>query len=108
MAATAHVIGCTELNEQAVVATNNFPGIYRGKSCGHLGFGSSQSVGTPRSRWSGSKSQGNLGQVACGCQGISGAKQEIDSIKNQKDTAKNRRKQGRSDERSSVGVVFTN
>jgi putative nucleotidyltransferase with HDIG domain len=42
------------------------------------------------SRWSGSKSQGNLEYRACGCQGISGAKQETDSIK----TKKARRKPG--------------
>src|SRR5580700_10022024 len=53
-------------------------------------FGSCQSGGTPRSRWSGSKSQGNLEYRACGCQGISGAKQETDSIK----TKKTRRKPG--------------
>ena len=37
--AAAEIVDGTELNEQAVVATDNFPGIYRGKSCGHLGLG---------------------------------------------------------------------
>ena len=60
MAPAAELIAGTELNEQAVVATNDFSGIYRGESRGHLDFGSCQSTGTPRSRWSGSNIQGNL------------------------------------------------
>src|SRR5437016_617045 len=94
MTPAAHVIGCTELNEQAVVATDNFPGIYRGKSCSHLGFGSSQSVGTPGASGQAPKSQGNLGHMACGCQGISG-ENEKRSPRKPKIAAKNRRKQGR-------------
>jgi hypothetical protein len=35
-ATAAETIGCSELNQQATVATDNFPGIYRGKSCSHL------------------------------------------------------------------------
>src|SRR5512135_3933544 len=35
MTASAIVIGCAELNQQAVIATNDFPRIYRGKSRSH-------------------------------------------------------------------------
>jgi hypothetical protein len=39
VATPAKVIGCAKLNEKAVVATNDLPGINRGKSGGHLQVG---------------------------------------------------------------------
>ncbi|HXZ31781.1 MAG TPA: hypothetical protein VEH30_05830 [Terriglobales bacterium] len=39
MAAPAKVITCSELNQQAVITTNNFPGINRGKRSGHQALG---------------------------------------------------------------------
>ena len=42
VAAAAKIVGGTELNEQAVVATYDFPGINRGESCGHLGLGAAR------------------------------------------------------------------
>jgi hypothetical protein len=35
VAASAIIVGCTELDQQAVIATNDFPGIYWGKSRSH-------------------------------------------------------------------------
>src|SRR5215472_16531455 len=98
MAAPAEIIAGTELNELAVVATNDFPGVDRGKSRGHLGFGSCQSGGTPRSRWSGSKLKGNLKDTGCGSQGISGVKHARSSHKNQNQSAKTGRKRVRNHE----------
>src|SRR5215467_4469504 len=39
VAATAKVVNGTELNEKAAIATNDFPGIYRGKGRSHVGVG---------------------------------------------------------------------
>ncbi len=39
VAAPAKIIGCAKLNEKAVVAPNDLPGIDRGKSSGHLQVG---------------------------------------------------------------------
>jgi len=38
MAAATKIIGGAKLNQQAVIAADNLPGIYRGKSCSHLGW----------------------------------------------------------------------
>jgi len=39
MAAAAKIVDGTELNQQATVTTDDFPGIYWGKSRGHSGVG---------------------------------------------------------------------
>jgi hypothetical protein len=38
MATATKIIGGAKLNQQAVIAADNFPGIYRGKRCSHLGW----------------------------------------------------------------------
>jgi hypothetical protein len=38
MTAAAEIVSCTELNQQAMIAADNFPGVYRGKCCGHVGW----------------------------------------------------------------------
>src|SRR5438270_13227335 len=48
-AASAKVIGCTELNEQATVASDNFPGVDRGESCSHQVLGVAR-AGIPESQ----------------------------------------------------------
>jgi len=50
MTAAAKIVSCPELNEQAVVATYDFPGIYRGESRGHLGLGAARAEALRRSR----------------------------------------------------------
>ena len=39
VASPAKVIGCAKLNQKAMVAPDNLPGIYRGKISGHLQVG---------------------------------------------------------------------
>jgi len=39
VAAATEIVSCAELNEKTTVASNDFPGIYRGKGCGHLRLG---------------------------------------------------------------------
>ena len=94
MTAAAQIIGCTELNEQAVVATDNFPGIYRGKSCGHLGFGSSQSVGTPGASGQAPNLKVIWGTWPVDVKGFLG-KTRNEVHESRRYAAKNRRKQGR-------------
>ena len=47
VAPPAKVVGSTELNQQAMIATDNFPGIYRGKCGGHLGVGVARAGASP-------------------------------------------------------------
>jgi hypothetical protein len=42
VAAPAEIVGGTELNEQTAVTSDDFPGIDRRESRGHLGFGSAR------------------------------------------------------------------
>ena len=39
MAAAAQIVDGTELNQQAAITTDNFPGIYWGKRCSHQVLG---------------------------------------------------------------------
>jgi len=73
VATSAIVIGGAKLNQQAVIASNDFPRIYRGKSRGH------RVVGVPERALltnTGTKLLGdrsgavpNLRSSPCGCQG---------------------------------------
>jgi len=73
VATSAIVIGGAKLNQQAVIASNDFPRIYRGKSRGH------RVVGGPERAFltnTGTNVGGtvpsavpNLRSSACGCQG---------------------------------------
>ena len=78
-APAAKVICCAELNQQAMIASNDFPRINRGKSRGHLDCGSCQSGGyslLPKFRQL-LGLQRNLREDACGCQGKSPRKNKI-------------------------------
>src|ERR1700680_3676917 len=72
--ASAIIIGCTELDQQAVIASYDFPRIYRGKSRGHRVVGVPERA-TPRSltagtNWGiGSDCRVNLRHPPCGSQG---------------------------------------
>jgi len=73
MAAAAIIVEGSELNQQAVIATDDFPGIYWGKSRGH------RVVGVPEpallteqpnlKKGRGFGCRLNLRYDACGCQG---------------------------------------
>ncbi len=76
VAPPAKIVGSTELNQQAMIAADNFPGIYRGKCSGHLGVGVARAGASPGTKTSSSKPLRNLRYHACGCQGKSAMKRE--------------------------------
>jgi hypothetical protein len=52
VAASAIIVGCTELDQQAVIATDDFPRIYRGKSRSHRVVGvPERALLTARLKW---------------------------------------------------------
>src|SRR5579863_4049329 len=76
VATSAIVIGGAKLNQQAVIASNDFPRIYRGKSRGHRVVGGPERAfltsGTGTNLTFGGKvptAVPNLQSPACGCQG---------------------------------------
>jgi hypothetical protein len=73
VAASAIIIESTELDQQAVIASYDFPRIYRGKRRGHRVVGVPERA-TPYSltgtNWgTGSDCRLNLRHLPCGCQG---------------------------------------
>jgi len=78
MAAAAKIIDGTELNQQAMVAPDNFPGINRGKSGSHSGVGGARAgfpwnQETNQTRYLVPNLLRNLRDRVCGCQVKSGS-----------------------------------
>jgi hypothetical protein len=68
MAAAAKIVGSAKLNQQAAVATNNFPGINRGKSGSHEQVGVARAGKTHGTQRHGSDALRNVRYKACGSQ----------------------------------------
>jgi len=94
MATPTKIVGGTELDQQAPITTNHFPGIYRGKSCSHLGVGGPEraSPGTERTKLDTVPDlQRNLRHHPCGCQAQSADKNRSIMLEKQHDTMNDRR-----------------
>lgn len=60
MASPAEVVSGTKLNERAAITSDNFPGIYRGESCGHQVLGVARAGLLRRPLGTGSQAQSEI------------------------------------------------
>src|SRR5207237_9112185 len=68
VAPAAKMISCSELNKQAMMATDDFPRIYRGKSGGHRLVSVARAAAIRSSQmFTASQRQPTPGRVAIGC-----------------------------------------
>ena len=68
MATPAKIIGCAKLNQKAMVAPDNLPGIDRGKSSGHSKVGVARAGKTQEPNAEFLTALRNLRYKGCGCQ----------------------------------------
>src|ERR1700746_361943 len=76
VAAAAEVVGSTKLNQEAVIAPNDFSGIYWSKSRSHQGWGAAR-AGLSGNLGDGSEPARNLRYKSCGSQANSRMKDRI-------------------------------